>query len=306
MGGEIEDHLKANVRFQLTNGTPINAAEAFILGNKFSPPQPTSPSEWFAAEFPDVAKQWGPAFLEITYSSPSQPDRVRPVSMSLEFFVGVLSGQKAFGHDVIYDQSAGIFYFRDFDGCYTPTSEERLKTVLSQHLLRCAQSLQKNVDFEHLFNRFRSDDQLDAVIKKAKALLAVRADFFFGTQGQRRRINGKIVEPELESPHEIFIQQQVIPAPDGVLLLREFWNYFEQFCDFKGVPKTSRKHLRKEAASMIKEKFGVALRKDLKDEQGRWLTGWKNLSLIPIQTGGNRAELPLQQHLMSDAALMVR
>jgi len=230
MGQTIEDHPVMQGRYILKGHTPVHP---FL--QEYQAPTIATPSEWLGSEYPHLLK-WGPPFLEVKYSTPGQADRVRPVSMNVDWFAAMLGGQKLLGHDVVYFEPEKQFYFLDWHGCYVPTTEEKLRTVLSQQFLRCAEALQKNVDFEWLFIKYRSKEQLDEVIQKAKSILAVRNDFFHGDKGASRRIDGKIVEPEITSPHALYIQQQVVPKKDALLLVNEFWECFEQFCEFMGIP----------------------------------------------------------------------
>ena len=46
-----------------------------------------------------------------------------------------------------------------------------------------------------------------------------------------------------------------------------------------------RKHFRSFIAEVIEEEFGLSYRKDLKNEQGKWIRGWKGLKVNEVVAG---------------------
>ena len=46
-----------------------------------------------------------------------------------------------------------------------------------------------------------------------------------------------------------------------------------------------RKHFRSLIAEVIKEEYEVSYRKDLKNEQGKWVRGWKGIKVNEVVAG---------------------
>lgn len=275
VGARPQDHLILQSRFQLKGYENRSA----ILGPEFRDPI-TTPSEFFSARYPDISKKFGIPFLETKYSVAGHADRVRPVSMNLDFFAAVLGGDKCLGHDVVYYEAEGQFYYREpVHGWYAPTTGEKLKMVLSQELLRCAEALQRNVDFEMLFVHFRADEHLQKVIAKAKVLNSCGDSFFFGPNARPRMVDGKLQNPNAEPPHLRFVEERIAFQEGAILLLRDLISCFEQYCSEKGLPAGHERKLRSDAYQIINKRFGLKLRKDLKNEEGKYANGWVNLAI---------------------------
>src|ERR1700740_1637606 len=66
------------------------------------PIPPKTPSEWFIHKFPDQVKTFGSPFLEMRESRGHGFERITPLSANLDFFAGILGGDKSLGHSVIY------------------------------------------------------------------------------------------------------------------------------------------------------------------------------------------------------------
>lgn len=240
----------------------------------------TTPSEYFSFLHPEVSKRFGVPFLETKYSILDQPDRIRPVSMNIDWFAQMLGGDKSLGHDVVYYPTEELFYYHEpLRGYYCATSEEKLKTVLSQELLRCAEELQRNVDFDVLFVHLRSDEHLSKVIAKAKSIQACDDSFFYGPQGKKRSINGNVIDPAAEPPQEKFVKEHLALRKGATLLVTELVRCFDLYCAENGIPLIHRRKMRMEAYDLINNRYGLKLRKDLKDSDGKWQNGWKDLAI---------------------------
>ena len=50
-----------------------------------------------------------------------------------------------------------------------------------------------------------------------------------------------------------------------------------------------RKHFRSLIAEVIKDEYGAAYRKDLKNEQGKWVRGWKGIKVNEVVAGESPA-----------------
>jgi hypothetical protein len=131
------------------------------------------------------------------------------------------------------------------------------------------------------------------VIHKAKSILACDDEFFSGENGKVRKVGSKVVKPSIHAPHELFVKNELMRKEGEVLFVRDFMQCFELFCKMRGIPPVSRRHLRSNAAAVIQKEFGVALRKDLKDDQGRWTNGWKHIAVAKERDQLGETEAPL-------------
>ena len=66
------------------------------------------------------------------------------------------------------------------------------------------------------------------------------------------------------------------------------WRHLDS-CQFQTIivsrVPVERKHFRSFIAEVIEEEFGLSYRKDLKNEQGKWIRGWKGLKVNEVVAG---------------------
>ena len=197
------------------------------------------------------------------------------VSMNCSFFAAAMSDSQL-GHSVVfYEPEQQWFYLEPRDGQYHPTSESKLMTLLSGLLVRCAEAMPVNVDRASLFVKFREDDQLKSIIKQARSILEADSTFF-STNSPFRRVEGK--EQQAQAARR-FIQSTVKPKPDQLLSVSQCYDGFSGFCRNNGVEPIARKLFRGMMVEIIKEEFGVGLRSDLRNAEGRYERGWKGLTV---------------------------
>ena len=122
------------------------------------------------------------------------------VGMNDDFFAGLLGGDRNLGHQVVFyvPEQQWCFYDCQFD-YFVPTTEEKLMILLSQYLIHCCQEMPRFTDIGGLFLRFRSEDRLKHIVKKAKAMLAADKTFF---ESRKRRCGERILDPALEPVHQ--------------------------------------------------------------------------------------------------------
>ena len=61
-----------------------------------------NPNDWFTAKFPEQAQQYGPAFLEGTYTDANGLKWFIPTYLNEDFFAAILGGNKDLGHQVVW------------------------------------------------------------------------------------------------------------------------------------------------------------------------------------------------------------
>lgn len=114
------------------------------------------------------------------------------------------------------------------------TTQEKLKLLLSQLLLKCAKEMPANVDLLDLCLTFRKDHELSKILRRAKALLAVRESYFEHCPYPK--------EPQShETLAEEFSRVAIEAEPKGMLTMNECHETFTAFCASKGVGPMGRK-----------------------------------------------------------------
>ena len=243
-----------------------------------APPQPpTTPSAWFSQRFPAETKRWGCPFLEaVTTTHALMPTTTtHAVALNDNFFAAILSDQQL-GLAVVYFEPDRQWYYREpRDGVFHPTTEAKLMTVLSALLLKCAEELRSSANMSSLFVVFRAEEQLRAVVKKARSILAADSTFFSATSPHQRVAGDEL---PVRSARQ-FIQSSMKPNPGQLLTVQECFAAFLAFCQSRGLATVEQRAFRQFISDIIREEFGMAFRKDLKSADGRYVRGWKGLTV---------------------------
>ena len=201
--------------------------------------------------------------------------QITAVAMNDNFFAAALSDSQL-GHSVVFFEPEQQWYFLEpRDGCFHPTSEAKLTTLLSALLVRCAEEMPVNVAKTGLFVRFREAEQLKTVVTKARSLLLADTTFF-SPVSQHRRVEGSELPAQAARR---FIQSTVKPQPGHLLSVNDCYQEFSGFCRNNGIEPVQRRFFRELIVDVIKEEFGVGFRSDLRDAEGRFLRGWKGLAV---------------------------
>lgn len=259
--------------FQLSRG----AERPFVFRDVAVPLQPpATPSEWFARRFPAETKRWGCPFLEAVVEDVQTGRKlVSAVSMNCSFLAAALSDSQL-GHSVVFYEPEQQWYFLEpRDNQFHPTSEAKLMTLLSALLIRAAEEMPGNVDRTNLFVKFRAEDQLKAVVKQARSILAADSTFFSPTS-PFRRVEGPEQHGRLA---RLFVGRLIKPQPGRLLSIGDCYDGFSGYCKNNGVEPVARKLFRRMIVEIIKEEFGLGLRADLKHADGRCERGWKGLAV---------------------------
>jgi hypothetical protein len=235
-----------------------------------------TPSDWFSAEFPKAAKKYGPPILESHRIDGVGLLHVECVAINEDFMAGILSGEDRGTRLVYYEPEHSFYYFSRDLGYFTPTNEGRLKLVLSQQFIQCATYMSQTrrfVNIGPLFQKFRSEEMLESIIDRAKAMLGVTEKFFDPSTGNRK-------DPQLltgEQTAKIFAIE-ALESKAGVLLkIADAYEKYVEFCQSKKMPVVlHRNEFRSPAVVAVRSTWGMGLSKDLKVE-GKYTSGWRNL-----------------------------
>jgi hypothetical protein len=258
------------LRFELKKPRP----EVDLFSDFRTEDAPSTPSEWFARKFPSQAEEFGAPLLEGRYLELDQSFRTKPVALNEDFFAAILGGDKTLGHRVVYYLPEEEFYFYDHrHDCFLATTEDKLKFVLSQYLIRCGEEMGAGVDVKDLFD-LRSDKVLGTVIRKARSLLAAE-ESFFGLESGNTRIKG----PEFHGKIvKVFTREAIVPSPSQVLTVTECYEVFGQFCQDRGMKRMKRSAFTHLMADMVRDEYNVNVRNDIMGKNNRYQQGWKGLS----------------------------
>jgi hypothetical protein len=259
--------------FQLSRGKEV----PFTFRDVAGPPQPpATPSEWFARRFPVETKRWGCPFLEAVVEDVQTGRKlITAVSMNNSFFAAALSDSQL-GHSVVfYEPEQQWFYLNPRDQLYHPTSEAKLMTLLSALLIRAAEEMPAGVDRINLFVKFREEERLKAVVKQARSILATDSTFF-SIGSPYRRVEGPEQHGRLARQ---FVGLLIKPEPGRMLSIGDCYDGFTGFCKNNGVEPVARRLFKELVVEIIREEFEVGFRSDLKDTNGRYLRGWKGLTV---------------------------
>jgi hypothetical protein len=239
-------------------------------------PPPQTASEWFSKKWPKQAGEFGTPFLEAKYSS-IEGQRVNPIAMNEIFFASILAGDENLGHKIVHYTPEDRFYFKDprDEDKFRPTSEDKLKTLLSLYLLQCAEELKDSTPKFNLFVRFRKDQELQAVINKARSLLAVDKSFF-DAESPNIRIEGVEV---CGRAAKTFIHVLVEVNPAKTMTVTDSYTAFQEFCVKNGMMLVERSLFENLAVEIIKKEFGLGLRHDIPNALGRQQRGWRGVGL---------------------------
>ena len=199
---------------------------------------------------------------------------VKPIELNDNFFAAILSDPQ-FGHSVAFSEQQWFFH-DPVDQLYHATSEEKLIALLSALISRCAAEMPRNIDLIQLFCRFRAEDKLKAVVKRARAIHAADRNFFDGESAHQR---AGVVESFSDLARG-FVRATVKRQPNQLLSEGECFQHFNEYCrNNDSAAEVSRRQFKQLIAEVIREEFAVGFRKDLKDGEGRYLRGWKGLAV---------------------------
>lgn len=259
------------LRFRLPSCSPNDTADESATND---------PNQWFADKFPEQVGRYGPAFMEGAWNDTDGLKHFIPAYLNEDFFAAILGGDKSLGHQVVWYPPEETFYFFDYRvDAFCPTTEAKLKLLLSNYLVRCSQDCRSLVDITNLVVRFRQDECLQRIVDEAKAVLEADRLFFQGTNGQRRFIDGKYIEPNDEPAYRQFVKRVIVREPEGKITVADAFHRYYEFCRSQGQHPLTRQEFKQLVAEVIREEFNVGLRHDVPTETGKAGHGWFGVRL---------------------------
>ena len=238
---------------------------------------PQTASEWFSKRYPEATERWGTPFLETVYSNGSGTQKhVKPIVLNDLFFAAILNDE-SLGHELVYYLPNQTWYFKDIGakGIFKPTTDAKLKNLLSVLLIQCAEQVPADCDKFNLFASFRKDDQLQAVIEKAKSVYAAGRDFF-SENSKNQRAEGE------ELPRKaarLFVNVVIQVAPDKSMTVADSYVAYRAFCKENEYQTVDRTMFEPMLAELVKNLHGLGLRHDVLNSLGKHQRGWRGLSL---------------------------
>lgn len=268
-----EEPANIPVTVQLVKYKPV----PWLFRNDLPEPPVRTPSEWFSKRWYQEAETYGTPFLEAKYLDGDLEEHVNPISLNEIFFASILAGNQDLGHKVVYYTPDEEFYFKDprEGGIFKPTTEDKLKTLLSLYILECAEQLNDTTPKLNLFVRFRKDEELQAIVNKAKSLLAVD-ESFFGVDSFNIRTGGA---EEKERVAKTFINLVIELNPQKSLTVTDSYTAFREFCVKNGLMLVERKLFEDLVGDIIGQQYGLGLRNDLLNGSGRHQRGWRGIGM---------------------------
>ena len=267
MGKSHQTPLTPTLRYRM----PHTSDEVFDSAN--------DPNQWFMDRFPEQAQQYGPAFMEGTWTDADGLKHFIPAYLNEDFFAAILGGNRELGHQVVWCPQEEMWYFFDYRvEAFCPTTEAKLKLLLSNYLIRCSQNGPPLVDITNLVVTFRQDNVLQRIVEKAKAVLEADRSFFQGKDGQRRFVDGRYIEPTAEPAHERFIKHVIVPEPSGSITVTDCYHKFHRYCRESKLVAPTRSEFQALLSDAIRDAFHISLRHDVPSPSGKQTNGWRGIT----------------------------
>ena len=244
------------------------------------PSEAKSPNEWFSAMFPAQAKVFGSPFLEDQQANQYGDKAVTPVVPNIDFLAACLGGDHRLGHRVVYYANECQFYYLDpHNNMYYATTAEKLGNLLRGLLARCAAEVKGEAHLLNLFNTFRNDTVVKAVVNRCKSVLEAAPDFF-GVNSSNQRIAGPEIHERLA---RVFVEQMLEPHEGSCLTMSRTFTLFNQFAKRRNMTVLNRQQFKPIMGEVIREKYNLGLRNDIiSAETDKQQCGWKGLRPVSV------------------------
>ncbi|MEI7808385.1 MAG: hypothetical protein WCJ07_07855 [Verrucomicrobiota bacterium] len=230
--------------------------------------------------YPDAYENHGSPFLELTEQADRFATQILPVTINTDFFAAALSGRRDLGLHVIYLENELAWYFKDSDGIYKVTTAEKLMNQYRALMMKCAQNMPANVHKLNLVHEWRGDRTCKAIIQRAKSILAADQSYFSPTS-THQRIRG----PELhERLMRVLCETMLQPSSDDCLTVSQAYDAFCHLAEQRQLGTLKRSQFKATMTDLMREQFGVGLRRDVPDSLGRHQEAWKGVRLVEAET----------------------
>ena len=236
--------------------------------------KPKTPNEWFSYRYPEEAKTYGSPFLELVTTDVYQFSNTSPISLNHDFFAAILGGDRKFGHHVVYYlPELQFYYFDPLEQAFKVTTPEKLQSLLRSWLIRCAEGLPKDVHILNLFQEFRSDSTMKVIVQRAKSILAAD-ESFFSPESKHVRKEG----PELpERLARVMVESMLERKEGAILTVTNAYNLFCRLSEQRNLNPIARTPFKELMVDLMKDMFGVGIRRDLPNDQNKQQEGWKGV-----------------------------
>jgi hypothetical protein len=245
-------------------------------------PQPAkTPNEWFVQRYPYAYQNHGSPFLEVVEPLDQFTVQVLPLTLNHDFFASVLGGCRDLGHHVIYFEPEMMWYFKDSDCIFKSTTPEKLMNCYRALMMKCAQEMPANVHKLNLVHEWRGDRTSKLIIQRAKSILAADHSFFSPTSPYQR-IRG----PELFERLVRVLCETMLERRDGACLtVTQAYQAFCKLSEQRQLGQLKRSHFKEIMRDLVRDEFGLALRRDVPDLENKQQEAWKGLRLVEAGVG---------------------
>ena len=170
---KVRDQLNYELRSCIARAESRNQAKP-THGRRSGQPALT-PSSWFSKRFPSLANEYGDAVLE----KPDKNGILVARGIGEDFLAATLGDKGSPDSPTIFLPTEEKFYtYAPNEGIFVHRREPAFLTQLSRLLLQCARECRDACDTSSLEFRLRNSASLSGVLRKARGLLDVSADFF--------------------------------------------------------------------------------------------------------------------------------
>lgn len=266
--------------------------EAWFNGVKSYPPSSSTPeqagfwtpSSWFGSKFPEVQERFGQAFFEETAVGLLGRTVIRASVINEDFFAAILAGEKRLGHRMVYLPGEGFLYHDPKVHAFVNTSDRKVEILLSNYMMKCAESMGRDIDSKLLVKDHRSPSVLAGIVNRAKTVLEADPRFFEGSNGARRYANGRMICASDVSASENFIHVSFTREEGASVIVGEAYQEFLRFCQMGNLNRVEFTEFKRVARELVLEKFQLGLRHDIRTADGRQTHGWKHVRLLAEPT----------------------
>jgi hypothetical protein len=241
----------------------------WYIGDQVMEREPKTPSEWFAYHFKE-SRKYGPAILERHVPCKDGFERVIPLEINENFMASMLGSSKC-NRVIFYRPEQRFYWYNLKEDQYEVVTEEDIKAILSAQIFKAAQEVNSLVDIEALL-KFRRDEVLDLVVRRAKSLLARDKDFFAAGSGNRR-----CATVDLQEAATRFLTESMEEAEDSYVTVKETFEAYTGYAKAREYPLIPRTCFTQVLNKTMQSVFNRSLRNDLLRLGADQARGWKGV-----------------------------
>ena len=229
---------------------------------------------YFEELFPEQAKQHGPAVLEMVVN-----DNARPLTINHQFFAASLS-DPALGLTVVYYEPEMMFYyFEPFQSIFKPVDNLKLQCLYRGLILRSASILKDVGSKLNIWTEFRSDKTAKAVTNLAKSVLSADQSYFSATSPHQRIKGQELQERLIRNLVETMLESR----SEACLTVTQAYDVFCRLAQRRQLSPLKRSMFRATMQDLVRDRYGLALRNDVPNEENRHQQAWKGLAVVETE-----------------------